>query len=104
MKYISKGEIRMFNFIQAIGLITIVIGLMFSISACSQDAQNEFKRKGVEYLDGDYAVTYYNMGKMKSWNIKDGKITSSPKGYYFFWVDGKYVQTPLNGTVIEEIE
>lgn len=89
-------------FLSIIGFIAIVI-------SCSQDSQQRLARKGVEYLDGNYNVTYTDQGVIKVWNIKNGKVTSdSGKGYYFFWAEnsnGKkiYVQVPINRTFIEEV-
>lgn len=74
------------------------------IVGCSNDEINSAKRKAVEYLDGDYRITFYHCGENQVWILKDSKVTSSTKGYYFFWIDGKYVQVPVNQTVIEEIK
>jgi hypothetical protein len=53
-------------------------------------------------------VTYADGEHVKSWVVRDGKVTSEPeKGYYYFWVnEGKqryYVQTPIARSYIEEI-
>ena len=79
-----------------------------ALSGCSEDQQNQVSRIGVSWLDGNYRVTYAEGEHLKSWEIRDGKVTSEPqKGYYYFWtqVDGKkaYVQTPIERTYIEEI-
>lgn len=72
---------------------------------CTQDQQNQLSRKMVELMDGDYLVTYANGSTAKSWTIKNGKVTSSDKGYYYFWDDKKhYVQVPIVNTMIEEID
>lgn len=82
-----------------------LIALLVLLTACTEDQQNQFSRKAVEYLDGDYKVTYANGSTSKSWIIRDGKVTSNPKGYYFFWDEKKhYIQTPIENTFIEEIE
>ena len=82
-----------------------LIPLLLLLTACTEDKQNEIFRKAVEYLDGDYKVTYANGSTSKSWIIRDGKVTSSEKGYYYFWDDKKhYIQTPIENTFIEEIE
>lgn len=82
-----------------------LIALLALLTACTEDQQNQFSRKAVEYLDGDYKVTYANGSTSKSWIIRDGKVTSNPKGYYFFWDEKKhYIQTPIENTFIEEIE
>lgn len=79
-----------------------------TFSGCSQEQQNKVSRLGVSWLEGDYKVTYADGAHVKSWIIKDGKVTSEPaKGYYYFWakVDGKkvYVQTPIGRSYIEEL-
>ena len=72
---------------------------------CTQDQQNLLSRKAVEFLNGDYRVTYANGATEKTWIIKNGKVTSTDKGYYFFWDENKhYVQTPIENTFIEEFE
>jgi hypothetical protein len=53
-------------------------------------------------------VTYADGQHVKSWEVRDSKVTSEPdKGYYFFWVrKGEkryYVQTPIARSYIEEI-
>lgn len=79
--------------------------LCLLLTACKQDQQNEIARKAVEYLDGNYQVTYANGSTSKTWTVHNGKVTSNPKGYYFFWDDKKhYVQTPIENTFIEEIQ
>ena len=76
---------------------------------CTQEQQNRLSRMGVTFLEGDYRVTYADGEHVKSWDVRDGKVTSEPaKGYYFFWAtDGQrryYVQTPVARTYIEEIK
>lgn len=79
--------------------------LLLLLTACSEDQQNQLARKAVEYLDGNYQVTYSNGSTAKTWIVRSGKVTSNPKGYYFFWDEKKhYVQTPIENTFIEEIE
>jgi hypothetical protein len=74
------------------------------ITGCTQDQQNKLSRKVVEFLDGDYLVTYANGSTSKTWTIKNGKVTTSEKGYYYFWDEKKhYVQTPIENTFIEEM-
>lgn len=71
--------------------------------SCTQDQQNQLSRKAVELLDGNYLVTYANGPTSKTWVIKNGKVTSDPKGYYYFWDDKKhYIQAPIAHTFIEE--
>ncbi len=86
----------------------IAIGLALLLGACSEEQQNRLSRLGVTWLEGNYRVTYAEGNHVKSWEIRDGKVTSEPgKGYYFFWtkVNGKkaYVQTPIERSYIEEI-
>ena len=79
------------------------------LSGCSEEQQNKISRLGVTWLEGDYKVTYADGSHVKSWTVRDGKVTTEPaKGYYYFWanVNGKsmYVQTPIARSYIEEIE
>jgi uncharacterized protein YcfL len=84
-------------------LLTLLLALAL-LTGCSQDQQNQLSRKVVEFLDGDYLVTYANGSTVKTWTIKNGKVTTSEKGYYYFWDDKKhYVQTPIENTFIEEM-
>jgi hypothetical protein len=83
--------------------IIYVVSSMFLL-ACTQDQQNQFSRKMVELVDSDYLVTYANGNTTKTWTIKNGKVTSTDKGYYYFWDDKKhYVQVPIVNTMVEEI-
>lgn len=86
----------------------LLLPLVF-ILGCSEEQQNRLSRLGVTWLEGNYRVTYADGSHVKSWIIRDGKVTSEPdKGYYYFWVteNGKkhYVQTPIGRSYIEEIE
>lgn len=86
----------------------LVIMFVAIVTGCSEEQQNKISRLGVTWLEGDYKVTYAVDGHVRSWLVKDGKVTTEPaKGYYYFWadVDGKsrYVQTPIARTYIEEI-
>ncbi len=88
----------------------ILLPLIFStlLTACSEEQQNRLSRLGVSWLEGNYKVTYADGTHVKSWIIRNSKVTSEPaKGYYYFWTnkDGKkrYVQTPIARTYIEEI-
>lgn len=83
-------------------IINLLI-VLFLAAGCTQDQQNQLSRKVVELLDGDYQVTYANGSTSKTWIIKNGKVTTSDKGYYYFWDENKhYVQTPIENTFIEE--
>ncbi len=84
---------------------TTVLFLLSLIAGCTQDQQNQLSRKVVELLDGNYRVTYANGNTEKTWLIKNGKVTTSEKGYYYFWDEKKhYIQTPIQNTFIEEID
>lgn len=83
----------------------VTTGLLFS--GCSQEQQNKLSRIGVSWLEGNYKVTFVEGNHIKTWIVKDGKVTTEPgKGYYFFWANQGtkkiYVQTPIVRTYIEE--
>ena len=87
----------------------LLISFVALLSGCSEEQQNKISRLGVTWLEGDYKVTYADGSHVKSWTVRDGKVTTEPaKGYYYFWanVNGKsmYVQTPIARSYIEEIE
>ncbi len=89
--------------------IILSLCILFIISSCSQEQQNKISRLGVTWLEGNYKVTYADGQHVKSWIIRDGKVTTeADKGYYYFWVEqnGKkrYVQTPIARSYIEEID
>lgn len=89
--------------------ILIILIVSLSVLSCSEEQQNKLSRIGVTWLEGDYKVTYADGEHVKSWLIKEGKVTTEPdKGYYYFWaeIEGKrrYVQTPIARSYIEEIE
>ena len=99
----SKESIRTPVFIVLMSIIILMV------SGCSEEQQNKLSRLGVTWLEGDYNVTYADGSHVKTWEVKNGKVTSdSQKGYYYFWakVNGKsvYVQTPIGRTYIEEIK
>lgn len=84
--------------------VLTVMSLLF-LQSCTQDQQNKLARKTVEYLDGNYLITFANGPISKSWTIKNGKVTSTDKGYYYFWDEHKhYVQVPIENSFIEEID
>lgn len=85
-----------------------VVALLLATAGCSEEQQNRLSRLGVTWLEGDYRVTYAAGDHVKTWEVRDGKVTSDPeRGYYYFWarVDGekRYVQTPIARTYIEEL-
>jgi len=80
-----------------------LFALLILLTGCSQDWFNRLSRKAVEYMDGNYKVTYANGNTEKTWVVKNGKVTTSEKGYYYFWDENKhYVQTPMENTFVEE--
>jgi hypothetical protein len=88
--------------------ILLPLSLALLLGGCTQEQQNRISRLGVTWLEGNYRVTYADGDHVKSWVVREGKVTSEPdKGYYFFWVrEGKqryYVQTPIARSYIEEI-
>lgn len=90
-------------------MIIPLIVLAVLLGGCSEEQQNKLSRLGVSWLEGDYRVTYADGAHVKSWEVRDGKVTSEPgKGYYYFWAveNGKkfYVQTPIERSYIEEIK
>ncbi|MGR8951758.1 MAG: hypothetical protein ACU83V_05035 [Gammaproteobacteria bacterium] len=81
----------------------ILFVVIIFLTGCSQDWFNKLWRKSVEYMDGNYRVTYANGNTEKTWIVRDGKVTTSEKGYYYFWDEHKhYVQTPMENTFVEE--
>jgi hypothetical protein len=90
----------------------VMLGLLLftlALGGCTEEQQNRLARVGVTWLEGNYRVTYADGEHVRSWTVRDSKVTSEPaKGYYYFWArDGKrkyYVQTPIARTYIEEIE
>ncbi|VAW68980.1 hypothetical protein MNBD_GAMMA09-1947 [hydrothermal vent metagenome] len=88
--------------------ISAILAVLLVLAACSEEQQNKLSRLGVTWLEGNYRVSYADGEHVKSWVVKDGKVTAEPaKGYYYFWtvINGKrrYVQTPIGRTYIEEI-
>ena len=78
------------------------------LPACTEEQKNRIHALEVTFLEGDYRVTYADGRHVKSWGVRDNKVTGEPeKGYHFFWIKegGKrrYVQTPIARTYIEEI-
>lgn len=83
--------------------IVKTLALVLLLVGCTQDQQNRLSRKTVEFLDGNYLVTFANGSTSKTWLVKNGKVTSDEKGYYYFWDDKKhYVQVPIENSFIEE--
>jgi hypothetical protein len=87
-------------------LTLILLGLL--LGGCTEEQQNRLTRLQVTWLEGNYRVTYADGEHVKSWVVRDSKVTSeAEKGYYYFWTeeDGEryYVQTPIARTYIEEI-
>ena len=83
-------------------LTAIGLALVFTTVGCSGDDRNKIARTKIEYLDGDYNVTVVGG---KTYAVRGDKVTSSSKGYYFFWTsDKKYVQVPVALSVVEEVK
>ena len=88
----------------------LIIAVML-LSGCTEEARNKISRTTDNFLGEDLRVSYIDNGKVvKTWTVKDGKITSgkagdgAATGYYYFWsVETGYVQVPIERTVIEEI-
>ena len=84
-------------------LLLMIVGYMF----VPADTVNNLARKQVELINGDYNVTYSQDSVTKIYKVRDGKVTSTTKGYYFFWVKTpqgkKYRQVPIDKTIIEQI-
>jgi len=94
--------------VNMVSRIFILLTLGMLLGGCTEEQQNRLTRLGVTWLEGDYRVTYADGEHVKSWIVRDSKVTSEPqKGYYFFWVkegdERYYVQTPIARTYIEEI-
>lgn len=88
--------------------ILMLLSAALLLGGCTEEQQNRLSRLGVTWLEGNYRVTYADGEHVKSWEVRDGKVTSEPeKGYYYFWIrEGKqryYVQTPIARSYIEEI-
>jgi len=88
--------------------ILLLPALFLLLGGCTEEQQNRISRLGVTWLEGNYRVTYADGEHVKSWEVRDGKVTSEPeKGYYYFWIrEGNqryYVQTPIARSYIEEI-
>lgn len=88
--------------------VLLLLATVLLLGGCTEEQQNRLSRLGVTWLEGNYRVTYADGEHVKSWEVRDGKVTSEPeKGYYFFWVkEGNqryYVQTPIARSYIEEI-
>ena len=90
-------------------LSLVTLSVVMLLAGCSEEQQNRISRLGVTWMEGDYQVTFVEGNHVKTWVVKDAKITSEPeKGYYYFWAlkKGKkiYVQTPIERTYIEEVK
>ena len=88
--------------------LVLLIVLVQLLSGCTEEQQNRLTRLGVTWLEGNYRVTYADGEHVKSWEVRNSKVTSEPeKGYYYFWVtqgkEKRYVQTPIARSYIEEI-
>jgi len=89
-------------------LIGVALVLGIGWIALPSDTVNKIARKQIEFQNGDYNVTFSQDTIVKIYKIRGGKVTSTDKGYYFFWVENaqgksKYRQVPIDKTIIEEI-
>lgn len=89
-------------------IVPAVLCAAAALGGCSEEQQNRLARVGVTWLEGDYRVTYADGQHVKTWEVRDSKVTSDPdRGYYYFWAttaEGRaYVQTPIGRSYIEEI-
>ena len=50
-------------------------------------------------FEGDYTITC-DIGGAKVYELKDSKVTASDKGYYYFWINGKLHQLPVQHTTV----
>ena len=91
---------------------TFFLILLVFLSGCTEEARNKLARSVQQNVLGDQLqVSYVDYGKIvKTWVIKDGKVTSGkdentgrPLGYYYFYSETGYVQLPIEKTIIEEI-
>lgn len=89
-----------------IGVWALLI-LILVYAVIPGDTFNKIARKQIEFVNGDYNVTYSQDSITKVYKVNNGKITSTSKGYYYFWIQTpsgkKYRQTPIDKTLIEEI-
>lgn len=92
-----------------IGVVAI-LALIFSMG-CSESL-NKLSRSTDNLTGIDAKVSYISDGKVvKTWTLKNSKITSGKDeagrtaGYYYFWDENnRYVQLPINNTIIEEVD
>ena len=92
------------------GVVALIAMLL--LGGCTEESRNKISRTTDNFLGEDLRVSYIDNGKVvKSWTVKDGKITSgkdeagNAAGYYYFWsVETGYVQVPIERTVIEEMK
>ena len=88
-----------YTFLAIVILVLIVAAGWFFIGA---ENRNLLMRKKVTFFDGDYKITC-DVGGTTVYEVNNSKITSDEKGYYFFWLNGKLVQLPINHTKLEEL-
>ena len=89
-----------------------LVFVLVSLAACTEETRNKLSRGADNLLGEDFRVSYIDNGQVvKSWTVKDGKITSGKDdsgqvlGYYYFWSEETgYVQLPIERTVIEQIK
>ena len=98
--------------LSGVGFAVLVLSIFAAFAGCSQETQNNFARKEIEFFEGHYNVTFANGQETKKWEVTSGKITTRGD-YYFFWADcidkkGNkttcYTQSPIIATVFEEVK
>lgn len=89
-----------------ISVFMLIGGLVFW-AFIPHDTINKIQRKSVEIVGGNYKVIISQDNLLKTYIVKNDKVTSTEKGYYYFWestANGKkYRQVPIDKTIIEEI-
>jgi len=84
-------------------LALLGFGVYFFVGA---ENRNKISRLGVTGIAGDYTIEYTQGNQVKTYKLH-GKVSSSPNGYYYFWIKTdtgkKYVQLPIAHTSVEEM-
>lgn len=77
-------------------LFIIITGLKFYIGP---EKINTAHRMIETRFEGNYTITC-DIGGTKVYELKDSKVTTNEKGYYYFWIDGKLHQLPVQHTTV----
>ena len=59
--------------------VTLLMGSIPLLNGCTEEQQNRLNRLGVTWLEGNYRVTYADGSHVKSWVVRDSKVTSEPQ-------------------------